>query len=769
MFRTIASAPGPCRLATVALAAAAAVGCAGPAERPDVILISIDTLRADRLGCYGNPDGLTPTLDALARRGVRFADASTAVPVTLPSHTTLMTGRYPTSTGVRNNGTFVVPPEETTLAETLAAAGWATAAVVASYPLDERFGLGQGFSVYDDDFPSPPAGEAVSGYFAERPADRVTDRAIEVWRSLGTDRPRFLWVHYFDPHAPYAPPEPWAGRFADRRYDGEVAFVDANIGRLLEAVDPEGDSVVIVTADHGEGLDEHDEKTHGIFLYQTTMHVPLVVVAPGRWPRDEVVTAPVSLVDVLPTTLGLLGQPHAGSVDGADLGAVVLRGAEPSRPVYGESFVPRFDYRFSEMRMLRDGALKYVDAPRPELFDVAQDPGELRDLSGGHPGEAPLAERLAEFVRDEDEGAAQRAAGALDPEAMALLRSLGYVASGGGSASADEGRGRDPKTMKDWIRRHDRAMGNLFGGRVDEGIAALRELAAEAPESWLVPFHIANGLVMAGRAEEAEATLEEVVRRAPQFSGGYLLRAEIRGQLGRYDLADADYRAAAATMPWSGEPWFQMGRMYADAGRFDRAAEADREAVRREPANGEYVRALVDLRVSRGALDEAAADLTDLVRERPGEPLPLAELARVRRLAGDLPAARETIEDALRLDATDGMVQREAGEIALAEGDAVSAEARFRGAVDARPLDVEARFGLARALAALGRSLDAEAEFATILGIDPEYAPVFVFQAGVAERNGDLRAAAGLYRRALDVDPSSREAWAGLQRLRSNR
>ena len=320
--------------AIVVLAAAAWFWLHRPAP-PNVIAITIDTLRADHLGSYGDRDAVTPTLDALAGRGVRFADAVAHAPLTLPSHASLFTGLTPARHGIRNNPEFALGESIPTLAERFRAAGYDTAAFVSGFPLSRRFGLGRGFDLYDDQFPRGDVGSAAP--YTERRADATTT-AARAWLGRGTSqdrKPYFLWVHLFDPHRPYDPPQPFRDRFREKPYDGEIAFVDAEIGKLLTAVgDPEGNRTIIaVTADYGEGLDEHGEPTHGLFIYNSTIRVPLILAGPGV-PRSQTIETLVRLIDVTPTLLDLAHLPPLpGTTGGASR---LLKGtgtlAPPNRP-----------------------------------------------------------------------------------------------------------------------------------------------------------------------------------------------------------------------------------------------------------------------------------------------------------------------------------------------------------------------------------------------------------------------------------------------------
>jgi arylsulfatase A-like enzyme/Tfp pilus assembly protein PilF len=746
-----------------ACALMALVSCGGPGAPRSLVVISIDTLRADRLGCYGNPDRLTPALDRLAAEGVVFDDATAPTPITLPSHSSMFTGRYPTSTGVRNNGTFVLPDAETTLAEVLAEQGWQTGAVIAAFPLKRRFGLGQGFGIYDDDV--EPAGgadsQALRVHFLERDARAVTDRALRVWEGLGDDR-RFLWVHYFDPHAPYEPPAPYAQRHGSP-YDGETAYTDAEIGRLLEAVlrdDPA--ATIAVVSDHGEGLGEHGEFNHGLFLYQATLHVPFILRAPGRLPAGRHVADPVSLVDLMPTLLGTLGLEPPDGVDGADLRPLIDGGAEPEREVYAETWMPRLEYRFSELTALRRGPLKFIDAPRPELFDLGDDPNETNDLAGRHPDEPELAALLAAFVADADAGGA--ASSELDEETAEKLRSLGYLAGGSLDLEPEE-RGRDPKDMVGYFARHGEANMAFTAGLHDEGVALLRELLREAPENYMIHHQIASGLLAAGRNAEAEAELELLVAAAPGFSTGYRLLAEAQARQGKIDDAIRSYRAAAETAPDMARPLYALGNKLEGWGRFDEAAGAYREAIDREPTEVKYARRLVELSQARGRLDVAVEELADLAGRHPDAAALWSVLGNAEHRRGQPAEALAHLGRALAIEPYRYDTLIEIGEIQLGSGRGDVAEKAFRRAAATAPDRHEAPFGLARALLVQERGDEAVAALETCLQLAPGFAPAYTVQGIHFERSGNAEAARAAFRQAVRINPGDRQAREGLRRL----
>jgi choline-sulfatase len=755
------------RFAALLLAACApGLSSCSRTHAPDIVVVTLDTVRADRLGCYGSRLGLTPHLDAFASEAVVFEDVSCSTPVTLPSHATLFTGRYPTATGVRNNGSFAVPASETTMAEALRAGGWRTGAVIAAYPLQSRYGLAQGFDVYDEDLPPIAAtgGGAFSVHFSERDARAVTDRALDLWSRLA-GKPRFLWVHYFDAHAPYTPPEPFAASHAGAPYDGEIAYVDAELGRLLERVARDAPrAIVVIAADHGESLGEHGEKTHGIFLYQSTVGVPLVIRAPGRWPAGGRVSIPVSLADVFPTVLKLAGVEVPGPVDGADLAPAVGGTLATGREVYAESFLPLLQFRFSPLTMLRSGPLKYIGAPAPEIYDVRGDPSESRNLAGSSPDQAALAERLTAFVARSDPDAAERATSGLDAESEARLRSLGYAAAGT-LARPDAGAGRDPKTMTDYLQRYDRAVGLVSAGRIDEGLEGLRALLPEAPENYMARYQLAAGLLAAGRAAEARAELEKVVAAAPEFGSGYLMLAECLLAEGRLDDAVRSFDTAALRLPTQAEPRVAKGRALESRGRFDAAADAYREAVEREPGATEAARALIALRAGRGDLARADVEIATLADRFPTSAALATGHAELRHRLGDNAGAAAALKRALELDPRGTEPRLLQAALLLEAGRPSEAAAVYRSVLRDRPDSRVAGVGLGRALVAGGPDADAEAWISRLEAADPTGATPRALRGALFERRGDTQAAMQAYREALAADPRDADARRGMARL----
>ena len=357
-------------------------------SQPNLVLITLDTTRADHLGAYGYPRDTSPALDVLAAEGALFERAFSHVPVTLPAHTSILSGLLPTAHGVRDNGRFIVPEDLETLPEILVKEGYSTAAFVSGFVLDSRFGLDQGFDTYDDSFTEQWSEEKLrdariyNQMVTDRPADQTTERAL-AWLEEHQDEPFFIWVHYYDPHQRYAPPRPYDQLFHDSPYDGEIAFMDSQIERLLtflQDADRWEETAIVVTGDHGESLGQHGEATHAVLSYDSTLRVPLIVKAPAPAPPPRRIAESTSHVDLLPTMLDLLGV--AGR-EGAGRSLVpALEGRPvPARQSYFECVLPRFSFGWEPLFGLRAEGWKYIHAPQPELYDLNADPDELYNLA----------------------------------------------------------------------------------------------------------------------------------------------------------------------------------------------------------------------------------------------------------------------------------------------------------------------------------------------------------------------------------------------------
>ena len=395
-----------------------------------LLIVTLDTTRADRLGAYGYSEIVTPNLDRLAGDGVVFEQAESVAPLTLPAHSSIFTGQFPPSHGVRDNGGFYLDEENVVLAEVLRDAGFRTGGFVGSFVLDSKWGIAQGFDHYFDDFDlKKSTGRSLNEI--ERPANEVADAAL-AWLDEAPEARFFSWVHFYDPHSPYSPPEPWASRYPNRPYVGEIAFTDSQVGRLLNWLDENDradDTVVIVMGDHGESLGEHGESGHGFFVYEGATRVPFIIRAPFDSMSNRRVATPVRSVDVLPTALELLGIEPARPSEGTSL-VPLLTGDEQSVQLacYSEAVYPRYHFGWSELTAIRVGDMKYIEAPRPELYDLAVDPNEERNV---YFERVEVAEHMRAQLREleskwNDAAPAQRVE-EIDPDTRARLAALGYL------------------------------------------------------------------------------------------------------------------------------------------------------------------------------------------------------------------------------------------------------------------------------------------------------------------------------------------------------
>jgi arylsulfatase A-like enzyme/Flp pilus assembly protein TadD len=628
-------------VALLAMAVSGANTPKSPAERPNVVLVTLDTTRADRIGCYGRADAGTPNLDRLAARGVRFADAWSVVPITLPSHLSMMTGCTPVTHGVRDNGGTKFDGRIPTLAVRLAASGYRTAAVVSAPVLDSDWGMDAGFGVYEQRFDGKK----------ERSAASATKRALEIFGS--STEPVFLWVHYFDPHREYEPPPPFAERYRDDPYQGEIASVDFELGRLLAVLDKAArKSIVVVVADHGEGLGEHGERTHGIFTYRSTLSVPFLIAGPGI-PAGRVVTEPVSIVDLAPTLAELTGLPVAKLQDGVSLAPAFLK-KEPAprlRSIYFESMLPYNSYGWVAPRGVTDGRYAYIELPKREVYDLRSDPGQTKNLySAADPLSASLTRRFERLTAGLAEHAGQGTPAILTEEQRAKLSSLGYFP---GVPSGTPTPTLDPKDVVDLADRLELAMQLQRTGKADEAIAIADEIIRRNPENVRAFSVRGQALLTQKRYREAAIAFEEVVTRSPTIA---IHRCDLGLSLsgaGEPAKAEAEWRKAIELEPHLAEPRASLIASY---------------RVRGETAKAFAV--AMDAAVS-GA-ESAALDY---------------EIGLAYATAGDVAKAERWLESALRLRPDHAQTLGKLARIAYDQGRFDEALAKYRAASEAAPRD----------------------------------------------------------------------------------
>jgi len=663
------SKPGPCAvrrfgrlcvLGTVVGLASLQVRAQTPP--PNVLLITIDTVRADHIGAYGDIHAATPTIDRLAKEGVRFSDATTQAPLTGPAHAALLTGLYPARLGVRDNATTPLPADTATIASLFKSHGYRTGGFVGAFILGPEYGFAQGFDTFDAAFQQFNAGMKLQ---AQRRGGEVATAAIQ-WLKQGP-QPFFAWVHLYDAHTPYDAPAPFGARFKAAPYDGEIAYVDACIGRLVAALEQRlqlDRTLVVVVADHGEGLGDHGESEHGMFLYESVLRIPWIMRLPARAAAGSVVTTQVRAVDVMPTIAAIAGLTPPANIDGQNV--VPMIGAKLPRdpvPSFAETYYPRWHYGWSELTSIRVGDWKYIDAPRPELYEVRADPGERNNVvTARSPLAGGLSAELAKVVAGLGR-AASADAPRPDSETLARLRSLGYLgmaAPGGGR------RGADPKDLlpqAELLRTGiSRAVDALDHGQPDAAIEGLKRLLAVNDRSYELHLFLGDA---------------------------YSAKKQFENALGEYSAAKLLYPGSAA-------PLVSAARVYLALGNALRALDQVNAAGQLEPGNGEVslVRgmALEQLQQFQAAIAayQAAVKANGFdIKARAS----LAGLALQMNLPDE---ARRQFETLLKMGYRPSRMHLGLGHVARINGDRSRAEAEFRLALKLEPGLDEARIALAQ-------------------------------------------------------------------------
>jgi len=629
-----------------------ALSCSKPSAPPNVLVLTLDTTRADHLGAYGFTLARTPNIDRLASEGVLCTDAIAAAPITAVSHSTIFTGMLPPAHGVRDNGSYTLSPDAVTLAERLRDAGYATHAIVSALVLNRRYGLDQGFEQYDDDLWSED--EPKLFMIRDRPARKTADRALEWlgrWSSGTPRKPFFMWVHFFDPHQPLEP-ERGDIPLAASLYDAEISGVDRAIGRIVDALRDSGEldnTIVVLTADHGESLDEHGEKTHAIFVYDATLRVPLIVRYPKRFAplRYE---APVRHSDLVPTILGLLGMKEAAGTQGVDLGpAFAGKAAPPKLSQYSESLVSEVGFGMAPLYAVRDSGFKWIRAPRPELYDLTKDPHELTNLYGSdRRNAARLDAELTKILAESSSRAIASTANPLDKETAETLMALGYLSR---KSDRDAMAGMDPK----------------------DGLPIY------------TMFEDARHLTQEGKLDEAKAKLAAVIDKLPANVSAINVMALVALKQQRLGEARDWYLRSLSIDPGQARVYAALGALELAAENVDTAERHFRKALELSPVFVEAEMNLGFIESLRGN-DAGAEALYNKARALdPGMP-------RVARRLGDLFYERKewaralaSYRETLRLSPRDFHAMLQAGNSARRVGDVAAAVRYFDGAAELRP------------------------------------------------------------------------------------
>lgn len=694
----------------------------------NLIVVTLDTTRADRVGAYGFPRGVTPHLDRMAEDAVVFEHATAAVPLTFPSHTTIFTGEYPTRHGIRDNGGFFLDPSATTLAEVLKGAGYATGGFIGAWVLESRWGLAQGFDKYSDQFDLSKY-KVISLGTVQKSGEEVVNDAIS-WLDTVKSRKFFGWVHLYDAHTPYEPPEPYNSQFPNQPYLGEMAYADAQVGRLLDWLKTNGldkNTVVVVTADHGESLGDHGEATHAYFVYDSTMHVPLVIKTP--WNDRGRNASMVSSADIFPTVLDLLGLPPVkGPIDGVSLAAgIVDPKAKVGGSAYSETYFTRYHFGWQHLRALRNDEYTYVDAPEPELYDRRADPGETSNIFKAYSARAEDLRLKIEALAKTDSGKVPERK-SLDPDTLQRLAALGYV---GNVIDVNPNAVLpDPKLKLPLFQKMNRAKDLAQDDNVEGAAALLKEVVTEDPNIMDAHLTLGNWLVRLKRGEEAIESFRRALALKPDddIALGNLARLYLsRGRKSDAEDALRVFETALSRNPKNPQAWFQLAVLSMDMGDADKAKHSFVRAAEENPKMGAAW-------IGQGALAFAAARL---------------------------PEAEQMIRKGLELEPEAKGGRYNLARVLEAQGRFAEAAALYRSELSTFADHGKARFNLAQLERQRGNLTGFIAELRISTEKAPDFGPAFFFLAREELNAGRLDAARDLAERGLKVDNISEVAPLG--------
>ncbi len=628
----------------------------------NVILITIDTLRADHLGCYGYKKVETPNLDNLCNTGIKFEDCVSQVPLTLPSHTTILSGTYPFYHGVRDNGGFVVPEEVDTIAEILKRHGFSTGAVVGAYVLDGKWGLNQGFDFYYDNFDLSKY-KRISLSFVERRAGEVIKHAMD-WLKKNKNKRFFLWVHVYDPHSPYRPPSPFDIRYADHPYDGEIAYTDSQLGKFFGFLKKSGLSrktLLVVTADHGESLGEHGEQTHGFFVYEATVRVPLIIKAPIKGLSGKVSHSRVGLVDIAPTILDFLGYPLPPQMQGKSLKKLLFNPDKKFRQIlYTESFYPKLHFGWHDLKAIYWKNYKYIQTRKPELYDLNNDPNEKDNL---YFKKNQIAKRLMRMLRDFEHRWKNETLKArfkvMDAETKSKLATLGYI-----STFVSSGKGKNPPDPKEEI------------GIFNEIIEARR-------------------LTKQGKFEEAIMILHSILNRQPDIVDAIFTLGNLYYRKKDYKASLNYFLKVLKLKPDYNFAMLNILNCYRFLGKIDKGIAEAKKFIKLFPKQSEFYIILANFYIDKGKLEEAKKNLGK-AWEVGKNPVAKRDLGIIYLMENKLAKARQMLQESVRLNSSLRLAHYNLALLEEKQGNIPLAISEYEKELKINPENVRAHFNIAR-------------------------------------------------------------------------
>lgn len=673
----------------------------------NVVLITLDTMRWDRLGAYGDAAAQTPNLDRLASEGVVFEQAITSVPLTLPAHSTILTGLLPPRHGVRDNGGYVLDEKHTTLTRLLKTEGFNTGAFVGAFVLDSKWGLDQGFDVYHDKFDVSKYRSISLGDVA-RLGGEVVDNALP-WLEEQAGNRFFAWLHFYDAHTPYDPPEPFKTRFRASPYAGEIAYVDSQVGRVLQWLEAKklaDRTIVVAIGDHGESLNQHREATHGLFVYDATTRVPFILRTPFAATRGRRVASTVRSEDVMPTVLDLLGQTAPPGLEGRSL-VPLMTGthADLNLDAYSESLYAFNHYGWSEIKALRSGRFKYIATTKPELYDLERDPGEQTNL---YDERRALAERMAAELQRLGAETAPSESGpsAVDPETRERLAALGYIGSFTETARKPGEVLPDPKDKIEIFNLMTSARESTGKTDTESAVDRLRRVVRMDPnilDAWVM---LGNEYFRAGDHKSALEQYKRALQIRPDYDLAIVNLAGAYRALGDYDAALLGYERYLEKDPKNAWVRYQMGELHVDLNQLDKAEEAFRQSLIDDTRVAAARNALGVVAMKRGDFGKAEEEIRAALKQKPDVKLAHYNLALLAEQRGDVQTAIREYRTEIETQPAAFKAAFNLGRLFEQSGNAAAQEEAFRLSIQLNPSFAEGYFYLAKLLLDQGRAYD---------------------------------------------------------------
>lgn len=678
------------------------VTTANPAvQKPNVLLITIDTLRPDHLGAYGYTKIQTPVLDRIAQNGILFRDAVCQTPLTLVSHSSLFTGLNPNVHGVRDNAYFTLSSNHKTLAEYLKENGYSTAAFIGSAILDRRHGLGQGFDWYSHYQPT-----IIVGNESQRRAEEVVSEALDWIQKSNNQNPIFLWLHLYDPHSPYNSPEPFHSQYATAPYDGEIAYTDHVLGVLFAQLEQQGfmgNALTLIMGDHGESLGEHKELDHGYYVYDATVKIPLIVSWPGHL-KSKIVTQQVREIDVLPTIAELVGFQTNGAVQGKSLTRLMNGQQMDVQPAYVESYTPKLYYGWSELTSIRSGDWKYIQAPEPELYNLKEDPSELHNLITERSDQARLlAEQLKKMIAIGQKAQDQKAE-AMDADRLEQLASLGYIGATNPAVMLNSTSNIDPKSkIDDYLLHHKlipQAIHNIDQGNYANALQLLKTVEAKINNSFVIYWYMGLCYAKLNQLEDARKSYSHTIELNPYFGRAYTdlaltLQLQKKHQEAMKLIDTVPTNAVSST-----DREFIRGEIQMNEGNLAEAEHAYASSLQSDPDNTDTQYALARLYLATGRIDDAVTRMNELARiQYPSEDLYYA-LSAIYHKQGKQEETEKILQQWLEIFPQSSSACYQYGLFLAAKGDREQAISYLEKSIQIDPSKKEA----AEALAAMKQS-----------------------------------------------------------------